>query len=194
MNVHMGAKIKSLRLVASMTQEQLAGRLGVSAQAVSKWESGTNMPDVQLLPEISVIFGVTIDYLLSDHDQWEAPTDDHGVKELTFSTRIVTALAIAAIWTLATMLFVILWLANDTAIWRIFVWTLPITLIVLLVLNSVWNEGRKNRFIVSALVLSLILLLYLTFLERQPWQLFLIAAPALLIVYLSFHIKKRWRK
>ncbi|MBQ4048116.1 MAG: helix-turn-helix transcriptional regulator [Clostridia bacterium] len=183
-----------LRTSAGLKQSELGEQLNYSDKSISKWERAEALPDAAVLKRMAEIFGVTIDYLLSDHDQWEAPTDDHGVKELTFSTRIVTALAIAAIWTLATMLFVILWLANDTAIWRIFVWTLPITLIVLLVLNSVWNEGRKNRFIVSALVLSLILLLYLTFLERQPWQLFLIAAPALLIVYLSFHIKKRWRK
>lgn len=68
MNVDVGARIKSLRLSASMTQEQLAQKLGVSAQAVSKWESGTNMPDIQLLPDLSVIFGVTIDELFDMSD------------------------------------------------------------------------------------------------------------------------------
>ena len=56
-----GTRIKQLRLAASMTQEQLAQKLGVSAQAVSKWESGINMPDILMLPELSVIFGVSID-------------------------------------------------------------------------------------------------------------------------------------
>ena len=42
MNFNIGAKIKAMRLVASMTQEQLANKLGVSAQAVSKWESGVS--------------------------------------------------------------------------------------------------------------------------------------------------------
>lgn len=68
-----GKRIKSLRLAASMTQEQLASRLGVSAQAVSKWESGVNMPDILLLPELSVIFGVSIDDLfdLTDEKRFE---------------------------------------------------------------------------------------------------------------------------
>ncbi len=65
----LGTKIKTLRLSASMTQEQLANRLGVSPQAVSKWESGTNMPDIQMLPELSVIFGVTIDALFDMADE-----------------------------------------------------------------------------------------------------------------------------
>ena len=42
MNFNLGAKIKSLRLNASMTQEQLAQKLGISPQAVSKWESGVS--------------------------------------------------------------------------------------------------------------------------------------------------------
>ena len=63
MNFDFGNRIKSLRLSRSMTQEQLAQKLGVTAQAVSKWESGTNMPDILMLPDLSVIFGVTIDEL-----------------------------------------------------------------------------------------------------------------------------------
>lgn len=42
MNFNLGAKIKAMRLASSITQEQLANRLGVSAQAVSKWESGVS--------------------------------------------------------------------------------------------------------------------------------------------------------
>ena len=68
-----GKRIKSLRLSASMTQEELASRLGVSAQAVSKGESGVNMPDILLLPELSVIFGIRIDDLfdLTDEKRFE---------------------------------------------------------------------------------------------------------------------------
>lgn len=69
MNIEIGAKIKNLRLSRGMTQEQLGNELSVSAQAVSKWESGTTMPDIQLLPEISVLFGVSIDELFSMSDE-----------------------------------------------------------------------------------------------------------------------------
>ena len=75
MNFDFGNRIKSLRLSRSMTQEQLAQKLGVSAQAVSKWESGTNMPDILILPTLSVIFGVTIDDLF-------AMTDEHRMERI----------------------------------------------------------------------------------------------------------------
>ncbi|MBQ3561707.1 MAG: helix-turn-helix domain-containing protein [Oscillospiraceae bacterium] len=69
MNIEIGTKIKQLRLGCGMTQEQLGNELSVSAQAVSKWESGTTTPDIQLLPEISVLFGVSIDELFSMSDE-----------------------------------------------------------------------------------------------------------------------------
>ena len=60
-----GENIRVLRLREGLTQEQVAQRLGVTYQAVSKWENGTNTPDIALLPEIASLFGVTIDALFN---------------------------------------------------------------------------------------------------------------------------------
>ena len=56
-----GNKIKKLRYKSGLTQEQLASRLGVSPQAVSKWETAISMPDITLLPLLAGEFGVSID-------------------------------------------------------------------------------------------------------------------------------------
>ena len=69
MNIEMGAKIRQLRTARGLTQEELGSELGVSPQAVSKWESGTTLPDIQLLPELAVLFGVSIDELFSMTDE-----------------------------------------------------------------------------------------------------------------------------
>ena len=58
-----GNKIKQLRLHAGMTQEQLAAKLGISAQSVSKWETAVTMPDITLLPILAGELGVSIDDL-----------------------------------------------------------------------------------------------------------------------------------
>ncbi len=84
MNIDIGARIKNLRLGCSMTQEQLASRLGVSAQAVSKWESGTNMPDIQLLPDLSVIFGVSIDELFAMTDECRMDRIENSIDNVRF--------------------------------------------------------------------------------------------------------------
>ena len=71
--MEIGNQIKQLRQRRGVTQEELAERLGVTAQAVSKWERGVATPDIAMLPEISAYFGVTIDELfaLSDETRME---------------------------------------------------------------------------------------------------------------------------
>lgn len=59
----LGNKIKQLRHKSGLTQEQIATRIGVSAQSVSKWETEVSMPDISLLPLIASEFGVSIDEL-----------------------------------------------------------------------------------------------------------------------------------
>ncbi len=63
--MEMGKEIRRLRNDRGLTQEALAAALNVSPQTVSKWECGNSIPDVQMLPEIAVYFGVTIDQLFA---------------------------------------------------------------------------------------------------------------------------------
>lgn len=71
--MNIGRKIKDFRLVKGITQETLAQELGVTAQAVSRWETNAAMPDIALLPALSIYFGVRIDdfFELSDEAQLE---------------------------------------------------------------------------------------------------------------------------
>ena len=69
MRLEIGQKIKQLRLHRGITQEQLGQSLGLTGQAISKWESNTTMPDIQLLPELSALLGVSIDTLFSITDR-----------------------------------------------------------------------------------------------------------------------------
>lgn len=61
--MEIGNQIKALRQQRGVTQEAVAAALGVTAQAVSKWENGAAAPDIALLPALSAYFGVTIDEL-----------------------------------------------------------------------------------------------------------------------------------
>ncbi len=64
MNIAIGTKIRSLRIAKGMTQEKLAERLGLSAQAVSKWERGITYPDIAYLPALIKALDTSADALL----------------------------------------------------------------------------------------------------------------------------------
>ena len=87
MNIDIGSKIKTLRLSKSMTQEQLAKALHVSAQAVSQWENGSSLPDIQLLPALSVTLGTSIDSLFSLTDESRFARIDNMLWDKRFLTQ-----------------------------------------------------------------------------------------------------------
>ena len=65
MNETIGNRIGKFRKAKGMTQEELANMLGVSSQAVSKWENDLSCPDISLLPQLSRVLGITTDTLLT---------------------------------------------------------------------------------------------------------------------------------
>ena len=71
MQVILGIKIRELRRRDGRTQEALAEVLGVTAQAVSRWESGGSYPDVEIIPAIANYFHISIDGLFGYHDDRE---------------------------------------------------------------------------------------------------------------------------
>ena len=74
----LGENIAALRRAAGLTQELLADRLGVTSQAVSKWERQLSCPDVSLLPAMADLFGVSIDELFLTDD----PSADNRIDDL----------------------------------------------------------------------------------------------------------------
>ena len=67
----LGNNIYELRSKANLSQEELAAKLGVSRQSVSKWETDASVPDVDKLIQLSKIFGVTLDFLVNGEDDFQ---------------------------------------------------------------------------------------------------------------------------
>lgn len=61
-------KLLELRKVNRLSQEALANKLGISRQAISKWESGSSFPDLENLVELSRLYEVSLDYLMKASD------------------------------------------------------------------------------------------------------------------------------
>jgi len=78
-----GEKIKALRLKNKLTQETMAGMLGVSPQAVSKWELGIASPDISMLVPIADLFKTSVDCLL--REDWQAKKIDNSMWKVEMS-------------------------------------------------------------------------------------------------------------
>ncbi|MBQ8057647.1 MAG: helix-turn-helix transcriptional regulator [Ruminococcus sp.] len=179
--------IIKLRTSKGLTQAQLGEMLSYSDKSISKWERAEALPDAYVLKKIAEVFGVTVDYLLNEHSPNEKIIVE---KPRTYSRSVISVITTIGIWTLALFAFVVTWLCGmPTPL--IFAYTVPVSLIVLLVLNSVWGIGKLNMFIISGIVWGIITCVYLTFYQSNWWQLFIIGFPAQIIIILSFFIKKK---
>jgi len=188
--VNIASNLLKLRAAANMTQMELGQKINYTDKAVSKWERAESLPDVAVLKTIADLFGVTVDYLITSHDEWEqAPVK---TKELHFRPNAVISIVAISILSVAALLFIIFWLL-ESIYWQIFIYASPLILLTALILNSVWNKGKGNFYIVSAVVVSVIVSVYCGFLQagQNPWQLLLLTIPAELIVLLSFHVKRK---
>ena len=87
MNLELGNIIKKLRTEKSVTQDELAEYLGISYQAVSKWENGNTLPDITLLPKLASFFGIKIDELFSVDHEDELERVDNILKRETMTDR-----------------------------------------------------------------------------------------------------------
>ena len=181
-----------LRQNSGMTQADLGEKLNYSDKTVSKWERAESLPDVYVLKQISTIFGVTVDMLLSPHgkEDFEIEPTETKEKERSYSSNMITMISVFSIWTLALLIFVVLWV-NKIVFPLVFLVAIPISLVVLLVMRSIWNQGRYNYWIVAVLVLSLFVLVYFCFWSSKPWQMWLLVIPAELLVYMGFRVKRR---
>lgn len=177
-----------LRTQNQMTQFELGEKLNYSDKAISKWERAESIPDAFILKKMSEIFHVSVDYLLSEHSEKDrkhkVPNSNHAV---------ITKISIAGIWTVALLTFVVLWILNRIE-WMVFVYPVPISLIVLLAFNSVWGKPKNNFYIISLLVWSIIATVYLTLLDYNWWIIFVLGIPSQIIVYLSFKLKIKSKK
>ena len=94
MNETIGNRIAKYRKVKGMTQEALAAEMGVSAQAVSKWETDASCPDISALPQLCKILGITTDELLtgkSDEVKVLPAEQRKSLEELTFRVKVLSS-------------------------------------------------------------------------------------------------------
>lgn len=176
-----------LRQKNNMTQLELAELLHFSDKAVSKWERAESLPDFTVFVRMAEIFGVKVDYFTEEEHREVPEKENTGVVSpeeqavIHHNHKLITALAVLGVFLIATMAFVVICplIANPLIRCLPFVYAVPVSLIVWLVLNSLWFNIRINYLIVSVLMWSVLATIYLSLLcfDIQFWLLFVLGIP-----------------
>ena len=199
--------ISTLRQQSGMTQLMLANRLNYSDKAISKWERGESFPDVFMLKDIADLFGVSVDYLLTDSHVEYSLKDPDVEKMIRRNRAIISVLANMLVWLMATVAFVTVGLIDTDAVfpgWLVFLYALPISCVVALVFNSIWGKRKLNYLIISLMSWFVLISIYVSFhvlLGLNIWLIFLIGIPSQIIISLwsglnnpNEKLKKKRRK
>ncbi len=193
----LGENIIRLRSERNLSQEKLAAELGVSRQAISKWETDASVPELEKLLRMSEVFGVTLDALVKGdvpqegpQAQGAAPVQQTLVVERR-GTPLRVILGILALCLGALLLFIMLLLHGAADLWAVFFFVAPFLLSGVLALAvrrhtalavgwALWLFYRLTVACLTGAQLSLRALLYAGGVSRFVSWLFLLSLAALI--------------
>ena len=168
----------SLRKANNLTQLQLAEKLNYSDKAVSKWEVGSVLADIETLCRISEFFDITVNDLIYK-------------KKEKFSRRFfknhifITLLSFGLVWFLSSILYFIL--EECTMLvrpWLTFIVAIPISFIVLTVFTSLWFKKIWQILSISGLFWGLLTSVYLLIFRLDLWFIFIIGVVGQVLITL----------
>ena len=183
-----------LRKETQLTQAELAEKINYSDKAVSKWERGESVPDVIVLKSIADLFGVTVDFLITEHEDKKEVTEELAyVKNIKKKNRVFIALIpIVALFAIATLIFVLLQRRSPSGLNAIYCFVLPLPLYALLafIFSAVWGKRLLNFILLSLLIWLLIsdAFFIVGITVGYYGLIFVIGVPAEIIVMMSFGI------
>ena len=199
------SNIAELRKGQGMTQQELAACLNYTDKAISKWERGESVPDIMVLKQIADMFGVSVDYLLSEtHEQDTSRLNEAEERDAAEAAKhqqsvrargFVTGMSILLVWMAAFVLFIVFNTVSVNPLfqWFVFACAVCASLILWLVMNSIWFNRRRNYLIISLLMWSFLILLFMTvwvLADRLLWLMFILGIPGQAIIVMWSHLKQ----
>ena len=185
-----------LRKQMKLTQIELAEKINYSDKAVSKWERGESIPDVSVLLALAQLFGVSIDFLVTEHKNEEAAKEQtsyaSSIKKR--NRMLVAAITFVAILIVETIVFIALQGAMPS-FWRnamfCYAMPLPAVSVVAVVFSGLWATKGVSFAAVSVLIWTILLDAFLIIMlcgKIFP-LVFVLGIPAEIVAMMSYKIK-----
>ena len=174
-----------LRKAKNLTQLQLAEKLNYSDKAISKWEVGSVLPDVETIQHIAEFFGITVNDLIYAKKK-------NILKEFYKTHLCTTLLVTISIWFVATIIFFVLDSATSLQrTWLTFIFTIPVNAIVLIVLSGIWFKKIFVYLSATAFLWSTILAIFLAINNPQLWFIFIVGVVGQGVISVAMLLRKK---
>lgn len=188
-----------LRKENNLTQAELAKLINYSDKAISRWETGEVIPDLETIYSLSEVFGVPVSEIIEEPKTEEKSDDriDENDEPQTVSQKILSQIfLLCEIWLVITVVFVYLKLSRETTLWQLFVWGVPASSFALWLFNRKSNSNILLFIFSSVFTWTFITCIYLHLLDSNPWYMFFIGLPmqGLLIIRYVFNYKQKLKR
>ena len=187
-----------LRKNASLTQLEFGEKFNYTDKTVSRWENGTVIPSVEVLKQIADFYGVSVDYLLTEH-KTNKEFNSMITKTVNGKNKaILSALIVTVIWCIAMTIFVASIYNVGTSdininhYWSVFLWAVPVSNLILAFCTRRWFKGSIWYYIyISCFVWTALGAAFITFLYiNSYWYLFFIGIPLQIAIILLYKLKQ----
>ena len=197
LNKIIGSNLTFLRKKAGLTQLEFGEKFSYSDKTVSKWEQGDVVPSVEVLKSIADYYGVSVDYILSEHNSEEdfkaiVKKTPNAANKITLIALVVTiifaicvTIYVASIYNLGTADL------HSNRWWAVFLWAIPISFLVIAYMTKRIFHSRKWMLIyVSCFVWTVLIAAFFSFLfDGVYWYLFFIGIPVQAAIILMMYLK-----
>ena len=179
------------RMIAGLTQKELAKKINYSDKSVSKWERGDGLPDLAVLVKLSEIYGVEITAFLNENTEdqkLELPQNYLNKKHI-----LIAILSVGLAWFVSTIVFVTMFMIKSTEnfAWLAFIGAIPVSGIILLVFSEIWGNNVLNIIFSSIINWGTIIFVCLIYSIDKLWTLCTIGVILEMLVICWFIFKHK---
>lgn len=178
-----------LRKENSLTQAELAKLINYSDKAISRWETGEVVPDLETIYKLSEVFNVPVSAITEKQCEEEKIEEPSPI----VSRKILSQIFLTCeIWFILCVIFAYFKITRQMNIWQMFVWGVPATALMLWFFNRKEKTNLLLFFYATVFVWSFITCVYLRLIASNPWYMYFIGLPVqgLLIVRYIFNYKQ----
>ncbi len=177
-----------LRKKNNLTQLELAEKINYSDNAISRWERGDVTPSIEILESMSKYYDVAIEDFFDENLAKVSPEFEHSQ---TIVRNLTVVFSISIIWFLTTIAYIYLKILANIDYWMIFIIAIPVSCLIAIYFSRKWGNKILTVILASIFFWSIILFLYLSFLQYNIWPLFILGAPCQSALISGYYIRNK---